>query len=314
MRPPLICALIPVLAFGLGAQAASLKPFAEVTGAVVHLSDLVEGADGAEDVVVRAAPEPGREVSVSASAVVRLALAHGIDMDPASLTRIRIARAGKPISPQLIADKMTEELLSAGLTGDFDVQLGNQRLAIYMPVEESYADIALEHVMVNERSGRFTATLVYPMGDGRVGRASVAGLAQQMTEVPVLGERLDLGDIVSETDIQWIRVPERTVRRTMVTDMDELVGLSLKRRISPGRPIRMTDLEKPRMIERGQLIAMIVRRGPMTLTATGRAMQSGGKGEWIRVQNTETHRLVEGRVIGPNEVEVGVGPTRTAAR
>ena len=42
----------------------------------------------------------------------------------------------------------------------------------------------------------------------------------------------------------------------------------------------------------------------MRLTATGIVMQDGADGDVVQVTNTATKKIVQGRVIGPNLVEV----------
>jgi flagella basal body P-ring formation protein FlgA len=53
----------------------------------------------------------------------------------------------------------------------------------------------------------------------------------------------------------------------------------------------------------------------MTLTAQGKALEDGGDGQMIKIQNPKSMRTVEGRVTGMGEVTVGApqAPIQTAA-
>ncbi|MGF1605820.1 MAG: flagellar basal body P-ring formation chaperone FlgA [Rhodothalassiaceae bacterium] len=298
--------LIAIAAFlAVPAEAAQLRAFAEVDSPTITLGDLLIGAGQAADVVVRAAPEPGGQIAIATTVVQRIAATHGLDVQGTeAMMRIQVQRAGKPVDPGLVADKIRQALVHQGMRGDYDVRLGHRQLALFVPPQAPLSALRIEHLNFNDRSGRFTATLVTPAGGGREARTSVSGMAEQMTELPVLAARLAPGEVISDADLDWIRMPVRRVNRGAITHAEDLVGMSLKRRVATGQVLRAMDIEQPRMIERGQLVAMVVRSGPMTLTATGRALESGGEGDWIRIQNVSSHRVVEGRVIGPNEVAV----------
>lgn len=298
------------------ASAADLKAFAKVTGPTIHLGDLMDGAGAAAGVLVRAAPAPGTEIVLPATLVSRLAKDNGVAITGGSaVSRIRVARAGIPVDADWVADAVRRELLNQGMTGDYEVEMRSAAQGLFIPEGYALNEVRLEHLAHNARSGRFSGTIVSPVGADRVERTAISGQAVLMTEIPVLAAAMDAGEIISDHDLDWLRVPANRVNRNAMTDATDLIGMSVKRRILPGRPVRLGDVERPRMVQRGQLIAMVVQKGAMTLTATGRAMEDGGRDDFIRVQNTATHRLVEGRVIGPNQVLVSLfGPIQTAAR
>jgi flagellar basal body P-ring formation protein FlgA len=54
----------------------------------------------------------------------------------------------------------------------------------------------------------------------------------------------------------------------------------------------------------------------MQLTAQGKAVEDGAMGASIRVTNTQSNRVIDTVVSGPNQVVVGSGtmPSRIAAR
>ena len=85
---------------------------------------------------------------------------------------------------------------------------------------------------------------------------------------------------------------------------ERLVGQAAKRQLSPGRALRANDVHRPFDVKKGALVTMVVAHGNLTLTAPGRAMESGRKGDVIRLVNESSHRAVEGRVSGPDTVEI----------
>ncbi|MBB4210412.1 flagella basal body P-ring formation protein FlgA [Rhodothalassium salexigens DSM 2132] len=298
------------------AQAASLKPYARVEGAEIRLSHVVEGAGDAGAMIIGAAPPPGDELVLSASNVVRLARANGVELaEVPAITRIQVERPGLPVGRDEIADRLLQALRDLGYDDDYEVGLLNTRLTVYMPVNADLADLKVDNVRFTEHTGRIMAELVVPQGQGRTERVTLNGMAQRMQHVPVLTRALSPGDTIERADLEWERQPARRVNRGAVLEMEDLLGMSLRRRVRPGQTLRATDVETPQLVERGQLVAMVLQRGALTLTATGKALQSGGDGDLIRLQNTATHRVVEGRVTAGGRVAVGaMGPIRTAQR
>ena len=83
--------------------------------------------------------------------------------------------------------------------------------------------------------------------------------------------------------------------------------------MTPGKALRQTDVEIPVVVQKGSLVTVVYRSNNMTLTAEARALQNGGQDEPIRVINTQSNRTLQGRVVGPNAVEVGPNQIRLSA-
>lgn len=290
----------------LPVSAASIKPYVSVEGAKLRLGDFIADAGDAGQLVIGEAPPPGESRVFAAATVAGLAERQGIQLDDtAAVVRITVERKGRLVSPAYLAAQISAQLTNEWANADFEVNLGNRQLAIYVPVNISDAAVQIDGLNFDQRSGRFTASAVVPLGNQQNSQTKISGVAVRMTEVPVLSHALSSGDIIQASDIDWLRVKADRMSQTMVLDMDALVGMSPRRRIVPGRPIRLSDVEAPRMIERGQLVTMVVRHGGMTLTAVGKAVENGGQGDWIRLVNTKSNRTVQGLVTGPGEVVVG---------
>ena len=58
---------------------------------------------------------------------------------------------------------------------------------------------------------------------------------------------------------------------------------------------------------------MIFRTKRMRLTAQGRALEHGSKGETIRIQNMKTRKIIDATVIGSGTVSV-LAPGRVALK
>lgn len=61
-------------------------------------------------------------------------------------------------------------------------------------------------------------------------------------------------------------------------------------------------LQKPQLVDRGEPVTITYRQGVLLLTAKGKAMQSGAKGDIVRVTNVNSSKTIDATVIGSNQV------------
>ena len=82
-------------------------------------------------------------------------------------------------------------------------------------------------------------------------------------------------------------------------DPAQVVGLEARRAIYAGRPIRLTDIGPPAVIERNQIVPIIFQKNGLQITAEGRSLSRAAPGERVRVMNMSSRNTVNGWV-GPN--------------
>jgi len=118
------------------------------------------------------------------------------------------------------------------------------------------------------------------------------------------------GDIVSQADLKTVWLPARRLARGLLVSADDIIGHEATRSLRPGVPLRRGDLRRPLLVKKGEPVTVRVAAGAMILTAQGRAMQDGARGDVVRVLNGKSRRIVEGRVVRAGLVEVAWRPMR----
>jgi flagella basal body P-ring formation protein FlgA len=101
-------------------------------------------------------------------------------------------------------------------------------------------------------------------------------------------ERRDLSDLSSDT----------------VCRIEDALGNRTTRMIYPDTVLQSSMFASPPLVRRGDIVKIVANSGPMVITATGVVKQQGGKGEMVRVVNTDSNRIITARVTGPGAVEV----------
>ena len=83
-----------------------------------------------------------------------------------------------------------------------------------------------------------------------------------------------------------------------------LVGLETRRSIYTGRQVVAADLGPPTLVRRNAVVVMLYRDRGLGIRTEGRALESGGAGEVVRILNLTSRRSVLATVTGYNQVEV----------
>ncbi len=235
-----------------------------------------------------------------AAAVLPLGVAptHGASAGATQADDYRLASA------EGIAGLVAEALADEGADPDtIAVELAEPLLAIHLPPDPD-ARVSVEDVAMDPTGRRFTARIAAPTATGAIQRRVIAGRVYRVASVPVLARPLGRGETISAEDLEWVRLKNSRLGGSTIVDADDLVGFSTRRGLRAGTPIRASQVRKPVVVAKGSLVTLMLTTPGIALSARGRAMEDGGRGEVIRVSNLQSHVIVEGNVIAPGRVEV----------
>lgn len=198
---------------------------------------------------------------------------------------------------RVVARELTKALTRAtGETGDV-------RLSGAVPaLETAAAAIAVSDIDFDPRSRRFTA--VVTAGEERM---QVAGRFVAMQRIPVPRHRIGAGQEIGPADVEWTEVETARMAGDIIDHADDVVGMAAKRDLMGGQPIRARDLTRPMMVTKGAMITMVFQSPYMSLSAVGRAVEGGSRGEVIQVMNLQSKKVVFATVTGPNQAVVNPG-------
>lgn len=119
------------------------------------------------------------------------------------------------------------------------------------------------------------------------------------------------GALVTAADVELRPLPEHRAAG-VATSLDAVVGQEVRRNLYVDRPVMLEDIGVPTVIRRNSLVTLAYASGGLELTALGRAIDSAGLDEPIRVVNIDSRVTVVGRVTGPGMVRVGGAAARGA--
>lgn len=285
----------------------------EVQDDFIRLGDLFEPAGDYADRKVARAPTPGETAELDAVWLWRLAKGYGLDWKPTStLDTAMVLRPSRVIDRETI-DALVREAYFAETGQDEMIALDFDQADVALHIAADAAGGAqLARFTLDPSSGRFNALITGPKGPEEARSVAVSGRAVRQVEVAVPVARISAGSIIQARDLETILMPEARVSRTALVHADELIGQEARRTLTAGRPISAASVDAPQLVARNAAVTIELRTANMRLTAQGRALQSGAKGEAVRVQNLQSRITIDAVVTGENMVSVIV-PARLAA-
>jgi flagellar basal body P-ring formation protein FlgA len=294
--------LIVIAAFALfvivdGARAAevTLKPAPSAAGSMITLGDLFSRdtlSPTLASVEIGPAPRPGRRSSIEAKWLEATAQKYGVAWKkPDGLTTVIISRAGQPVPSDHITATIAEALKDqASLAG---VILSVEPVEIWIPAEAE-PSVAIESLDYNPGTNHFTARVRAPAEGGEIfavyGRATPAKPVATLTRDVAMGEILRAGDVAEQS------VEAGRIAQDSITDVSSAVGLAAKRQMRSGQKLRQSDVERPRMLKKGDVVTLIYEVPGMMLTALGRAVTDGAAGDVVSIVNAQSHRAVDAKI------------------
>ena len=297
-----------------------LKPEITVRDEVVRLGDVLdifeEGVGDFAHIILTLAPAPGEKDQILFSSIKSVALRAGLEIEnPTNLSRIFVTREGEPLMEEdlnliLVAAFQERALLS----GDFTLTLHGRYNNINLPVGVDSERVRVASLTLDARTNRFRATLMVPVGPESDRRVDISGLVTEMQDIPVLARAVVKGEILTINDISWLSLPVKRITLTTAKSAEALIGMAARRTLKSGTPIRLSDIERPLVIKKGALVAMQLISGNLTIISLGKALESGSKGDYIRLLNTASGQTIEGLVIGPDRVAVQTASAYLLAR
>ncbi len=287
------------------ALAANLRSSSVITDNVLTLGDVFDGlgADKAS-YVLGPAPLPGQDMTLNARTLMRVALAMDLPWQPHSTAdQITIRRAATLIDETLITKALTEGLHEKGVKGRFNLDFGSIKPELVIPHDQE-AHVEITALQFDPQQGRFEAILMAPSAQNPAVQMKISGRVERLIPVPVLRKPLRAGEIIGSYDIEWLELRARDVQHDIILNADELLNMTPRRMVMTGKPIRITELEQPQLVGRGDTISILYKNGPLTLSAKGKALQNGAKGDFVRIVNLASNRSIEGFVTGDHEVTI----------
>lgn len=276
-----------------------------VSGEVVMLGDIFEGAGEASSQSVMTAPAAGRSITLDTRQLVYLARTHQLDWQPGSdVVFTRITRASQRFDALAITEAVTAQMPQTGSALKTVVTLDNPQLVLNAPMD-GIASLTISSFSLDATNQRFTGMAQIESNGQIITQSPISGRLTAQADVPVLTHPIRRGEIIGAGDIAWQTTDMTAANSSVIYNAEDIIGKSPRTALRPGVPLRPADLLTPPAITRGSQVTMLYQAGRMHITVIGKALGDAAVGETVRVVNTVSNRTVEGIAQADGTVRFG---------
>ncbi len=283
-------------------HAIGIKENSIITGDTIKLGDIFYGLTRDEDRILGNAPQPGKDMVLNARTLLRIATALDLPWRPSSnADKVVLRRDATIIKYDKIKEAIYTALYDEGIFGDYEISIPERYQQIILPANEP-AEVSVTNIQIGSNRNVFDITLAAPSSQNPIQQIRVKGQMHPIIRVPVLTSNIENGRIIRPSDIETITIKEKNFSKGMIVDANKLVGMTAKRMLIAGRPIKEMEIMAPQMIERGQIVTLSLNSGTMNISTKVKALENGAKGDVIRVVNLSSNKSLQAIVIDNNKV------------
>ncbi|MDC9700721.1 MAG: flagellar basal body P-ring formation chaperone FlgA [Alphaproteobacteria bacterium] len=295
----------------VSAQPNDLKqatPRASITvgRSVITLGDLFNNTGKKSFIAVFKAPDPGKSGQISTLRLEKLAYHHGLGWrNDQNLVSVTVKRASRLITPEEIQKKV-EDFIKKEVTQTpgthLLITLQNNQNELHLPTEKMLSFNAEKFRMKTKTN--FTVEIIAREKKKVILRRSYYGKVIETVPVPVLAQNTASKTLLKENHIRIQFFPRYHLSPNIIRDMNEIIGKITRRMLSAGLPLRRTDIEKRKLVKRGNIVTIMFRSPGLMIRTQGQSMNDGSIGDTLKVINNHSRRIIKTTVIGPGVVTV----------
>ena len=104
-------------------------------------------------------------------------------------------------------------------------------------------------------------------------------------------------EIIKKGDVYLARKNISHMPPNAISKLNKAVGLMIKHTVKADTCLKAWMLEKPSIVERGDIVTILAESGGLRVTVPGRVLEKGYLGELIKVQNAMSKKEIYAKVI-----------------
>jgi len=227
---------------------------------------------------------------------------HGIALgnDPILLLpdRVHVVKQGelKEIFTEIIESDVS------WLQGDLEIRSFSSQPE-HILLEGEKTGYRLLSITPDRYPGKKYISIVFTADGQDVATAKMSADVLFFGEVVCASKRISRNTLITPEDLTTVYRNVSMMDGTVIQDTDQAIGKMAKTTIQPGTILYHRHLKKQPLVNRGDHVTILVRRGALRVTAPGEVKNSGAEGDMIKVKNLMSRRVIFARVIHEGLVE-----------
>jgi len=171
-------------------------------------------------------------------------------------------------------------------------------------VEIDPKQLTLRPLTQKEPLGRYTVKAVLYDNGKEIESGQIRFEIHQFADVLVALERAGSRQILGAAEVEARKMDITNLRETPLVSVDALAGHRTKRNISPGQIITRESIEPIPDVEPGRDVTIVYVDGLCRITSKGTAMQQGMIGDYVKVKNKTSGKVIIARVVDAAAVAI----------
>lgn len=151
---------------------------------------------------------------------------------------------------------------------------------------------------------RMSARVFLFVNDEQAGHIRVSGQINVAVQAVIPVRRLEQGHFIKPGDVKKVELDQSLVLKGALTEPNQAYGLTARRRLLPGQPIRSTQLVRRPIVHRGDRVTIVAESSQVRVTAPGQAKEDGAIDENISVLNLSSKKVISAKVLNQGVVVV----------
>ncbi len=117
-------------------------------------------------------------------------------------------------------------------------------------------------------------------------------------------DKISRNDEITNEMIDVKRMEVTTLREKAITNTENILGFRAERNIRKGQIITTGSVETFPDVERGEEVAIVYIEGAFKVSTVGKVLQEGRAGDYIKVKNKSSGKIVIARVVDGHSVAI----------
>jgi len=277
-----------------------LKEEVVVRGGNIFLSDLASSLLDLSDLSLGVSPLPGRERTLSKNYIQARVKTLDDNLILVGPDRIKIRRESQPLEVEKVVGRAREAILKSFKGGEnVRIELVRAPSDIHLPAGEVNYKVS----GIRDRGRQSLCQVEIEVDGERIREVEAIFEVKRFGQVVVAKHKLNRDQLLAPDNLK-IELREITTLKSPFTRIEDVTSLRASTFIREGDIITSKMVEIPPLIERGEIITILVEEGPVSITALGKSLGDGMKGEILRVRNLDSKREIAAKVFDEKTVVV----------
>ena len=285
----------------INADTISLGAIAQIDGADRQLIQSLQG------VVIGRAPLPSRSRVIDID-YIRLRLKqNGFSLenfDLQSSSPVEITRGYIEIDGQKIEKIVSHYLRTTVLKGNSIAQIKDLRVPERIILPRGHITYQVMAPRNTDYLGKIPLAVHFNVDGQFQKKIWTSATIEMFVDVVVAAKPMRKHMTITEDDIELCKMDLAHLPADVITDPQAVLGKRARNTISAKTVLRADLIELPPLVKRGDIVVIVAESNGLRVTALGKAKRKGSLGERIPVENFDSKKILNARVLDAKTVSV----------